>query len=70
MGYFSKEKDSPQGWNEHSCLLTTAFHQRKGFGKFLIEFSFYYVKENKNLVPQKGIYLIWDLRLILPNGNL
>ena len=39
VGYFSKEKDSPQGWNL-SCILTLPFHQRKGYGKFLIEFSY------------------------------
>ncbi|KAL8275302.1 hypothetical protein Esti_000751 [Eimeria stiedai] len=36
-GYFSKEKHSK---NNLSCLLTLPQHQRKGYGKFLISFSY------------------------------
>jgi GNAT superfamily N-acetyltransferase len=39
VGYFSKEKESGHGWNL-SCILTLPFHQRKGYGKFLIAFSY------------------------------
>ncbi|XP_071039591.1 histone acetyltransferase KAT8 isoform X2 [Parasteatoda tepidariorum] len=39
VGYFSKEKESPDG-NNVACILTLPPHQRKGFGKFLIAFSY------------------------------
>ncbi|CAI2368566.1 unnamed protein product [Moneuplotes crassus] len=55
-GYFSKEKDfskptdtdsfSPEkfekerNYNNLSCILVFPFHQRKGYGKFLISFSY------------------------------
>ena len=38
-GYFSKEKES-QMMNNLSCILVLPFMQRKGFGKFLITFSY------------------------------
>eukprot|EP00745_Piridium_sociabile_P036051 TRINITY_DN63944_c0_g1_i1.p1 TRINITY_DN63944_c0_g1~~TRINITY_DN63944_c0_g1_i1.p1 ORF type:complete len:360 (-),score=50.69 TRINITY_DN63944_c0_g1_i1:258-1337(-) len=37
VGYFSKEKYSK---NNLSCILTLPQHQRKGYGKFLISFSY------------------------------
>lgn len=39
VGYFSKEKESPDG-NNVACILTLPPYQRKGFGKFLIAFSY------------------------------
>ena len=39
VGYFSKEKDSVLGYNV-SCILTMPHMQRRGFGKFLIDFSY------------------------------
>lgn len=36
-GYFSKPKEST---NNLSCILVLPFHQRKGYGKFLITFSY------------------------------
>jgi len=39
VGYFSKEKESSHGYNL-ACILTLPFHQRKGYGKFLITFSY------------------------------
>lgn len=38
VGYFSKEKDSPE--YNLACILTLPFHQRKGYGKLLITFSY------------------------------
>lgn len=38
VGYFSKEKESPDG-NNVACILTLPPYQRKGLGKFLIAFS-------------------------------
>lgn len=39
VGYFSKEKSSPADYNV-SCILTLPHHQRKGYGSFLIDFSY------------------------------
>lgn len=39
VGYFSKEKESPEG-NNVACILTLPPYQRKGYGKFLIAFSY------------------------------
>lgn len=40
VGYFSKEKNSPDDYNL-ACILTLPPHQRKGYGKFLIAFCMY-----------------------------
>ncbi len=37
VGYFSKEKRSPD--NNVSCIMTLPVRQRKGWGQFLIDFS-------------------------------
>ena len=37
VGYFSKEKCSEDGYNL-ACILSLPPHQRKGYGKFLIQF--------------------------------
>jgi hypothetical protein len=39
VGYFSKEKDSPEGFNL-ACILTLPPFQRRGYGKLLIQFSY------------------------------
>jgi histone acetyltransferase MYST1 len=39
VGYFSKEKWTDTG-NNLSCILALPCHQRKGYGRFLIEFSY------------------------------
>lgn len=39
VGYFSKEKRSLMGYNL-ACILTLPQHQRKGYGKFFIHFSY------------------------------
>ncbi|XP_041452119.1 LOW QUALITY PROTEIN: males-absent on the first protein [Drosophila obscura] len=39
VGYFSKEKKSPDN-NNVACILVLPPHQRKGFGKLLIAFSY------------------------------
>lgn len=39
VGYFSKEKESTDG-NNLACILTLPPYQRKGYGKFLIAFSY------------------------------
>ncbi|PSS19430.1 MYST-like histone acetyltransferase [Actinidia chinensis var. chinensis] len=39
VGYFSKEKHSEESYNL-ACILTLPPYQRKGYGKFLITFSY------------------------------
>ena len=39
VGYFSKEKESAEGYNV-ACILTLPQFQRKGYGKLLIAFSY------------------------------
>jgi GNAT superfamily N-acetyltransferase len=54
-GYFSKEKES-QMTNNLSCILVLPFMQRKGFGKFLIKFSYELSKiEQKVGTPERPL---------------
>jgi hypothetical protein len=39
VGYFSKEKNSQDGYNL-ACILVLPQHQRKGYGKFIISLSY------------------------------
>ncbi|BEI84236.1 hypothetical protein CcaverHIS002_0408400 [Cutaneotrichosporon cavernicola] len=55
IGYFSKEKESAEGYNV-ACILTLPQHQRKGYGKVLIEFSYELSKvEGKLGSPEKPL---------------
>ncbi|KAJ3121291.1 hypothetical protein HK098_003800 [Nowakowskiella sp. JEL0407] len=55
VGYFSKEKRSLAGYNL-SCIVTLPNHQRKGYGKFLIDFSYLLSRaENKCGTPEKPL---------------
>ncbi|TBU12191.1 histone acetyltransferase [Hamiltosporidium tvaerminnensis] len=55
VGYFSKEKDSLQGYNL-ACLLTLPHEQKKGYGKVLIDFSYLLSKkENAIASPEKPL---------------
>jgi len=54
-GYFSKEKYSAEGLNL-ACILTFPAHQRKGYGRFLIQFSYELSKlERKVGSPEKPL---------------
>lgn len=54
VGYFSKEKQNLE--NNLSCIMVMPFCQRKGYGKFLIEFSYELsLKEGKHGSPEKPL---------------
>jgi histone acetyltransferase HTATIP len=54
-GYFSKEKESAENYNV-ACILTLPQHQRHGYGKLLIEFSYELTKKEAKLgSPEKPL---------------
>ncbi|KAI9789984.1 MAG: Histone acetyltransferase [Peltula sp. TS41687] len=55
VGYFSKEKESAEGYNV-ACILTLPQYQRKGFGRLLIAFSYELSKrEGRHGSPEKPL---------------
>ncbi|KAI7878839.1 hypothetical protein K492DRAFT_132252 [Lichtheimia hyalospora FSU 10163] len=55
VGYFSKEKQSLLDYNL-SCIVTLPSHQRKGYGQFLIDFSYLLSKkEDKIGTPERPL---------------
>lgn len=55
VGYFSKEKRSSLNFNV-SCILILPTYQRKGYGQYLIDFSYLLTRyENKIGTPEKPL---------------
>jgi len=55
VGYFSKEKYSELGYNL-ACILTFPCHQRKGYGNFIIQFSYELSKKEEKVgSPEKPL---------------
>lgn len=55
VGYFSKEKLNSTGYNL-SCIMTLPIYQRRGFGSFLIDFSYLLSKREFKLgTPEKPL---------------
>ena len=54
VGYFSREKGNIE--NNLSCILVLPFIQRKGYGKFIVEFSYELsLKEGRHGSPEKPL---------------
>ncbi|OAX37996.1 hypothetical protein K503DRAFT_857010 [Rhizopogon vinicolor AM-OR11-026] len=55
VGYFSKEKCSPKDYNV-SCIMALPVRQRKGWGNFLIDFSYLLSKKEQRAgSPEKPL---------------
>ena len=57
VGFFSKERDSPEDYNL-ACIITFPPYQQRGFGRLMIEFSMpFYVFPSRDAHPSGGYQL-------------
>ncbi|CAG7846774.1 Histone acetyltransferase Tip60 {ECO:0000269/PubMed:15528408} [Serendipita indica DSM 11827] len=55
VGFFSKERDSPEDYNL-ACIITFPPYQRRGFGRLMIEFSYQLSKREGRIgSPEKPL---------------
>lgn len=63
VGYFSKDKESRDNYNL-ACILTLPPYQRKGYGSFLIDFSYALSKKEANYMgtPERPLSDLGNVR--------
>ncbi len=70
VGYFSKDKESRDNYNL-ACILTLPPYQRKGYGSFLIDFSYALSKKEGNFMgtPERPLSDLGNVRALCAHGS-